>query len=78
MICLLKVCPIRLSALSNYFMGENLSDSEFSVASHPLIKRCIKGGFDSRSSSPRYSEIWDVQPVLSYLTLMYPLKKNLP
>ena len=24
------------SALSNYFMGENLSDSEFSVANHPL------------------------------------------
>ena len=26
-------------ALSNYFMGENLSDSEISVASNPLIKR---------------------------------------
>ena len=53
------VNPAR-SALSNYFMGENLSDSEFSVASHPLIKRYIKGLFDSRSPSPRYSEIWDV------------------
>ena len=63
------------SALSNYFMGENLSDSEFSVATHPLIKRYMKGVFNSRSPSPRYSEIWDVQPVLSYLALMYPLDK---
>ena len=31
------------SALSNYFMGENLSNSEFSVVSHPLIKRYMKG-----------------------------------
>ena len=56
-------------------MGKNLSDSEFSVASHPLIKRYMMGVFNSRSPSPRYSEIWDVQPVLSYLTLMYPLDK---
>ena len=63
------------SALSNYFMGENLSDSGFSVATHPLIKRYMKGVFNSRSPSPRYSEIWDVQPVLSYLALMYPLDK---
>ena len=45
------------SALSNYFMGENLPDSEFSVATHPLIKRYMKGVFNSRSPSPRYSEI---------------------
>ena len=31
------------SALSTYFMGENLSNSEFSVVSHPLIKRYMKG-----------------------------------
>ena len=63
------------SALSNYFMGENLSDSEFSVASHPLIKPYMKGVFNSRSPSPQYSEIWYLQPALSYLTLMYPLDK---
>ena len=63
------------SALSNYFMGQNLCDSEFSVATHPLIKCYMKGVFTSRSPSPRYSEIWDVQPVLSYLALMYPLDK---
>ena len=62
------------SALS-HFMGENLFDSEFLVASHPPIKRYMKGGFNSKSPSPRYSEIWDVQSVLSYLTLMYPLDK---
>ena len=63
------------SALSNYFMGENLSGSEFAVASHPLIERYMKGVFDSRSPSPRYSEFWDVQPLLSYLTFMYSLDK---
>ena len=31
------------SALSNYFMAENLSNSEFSVVSHSLIKRYMKG-----------------------------------
>ena len=43
------------SALSNYFMGGNLSDCEFSVATHPLIQRYMKGVF---KPSPRYSEIW--------------------
>ena len=31
------------SALSNYFMGENLSNSEFSIVSHSLIKPYMKG-----------------------------------
>ena len=31
------------SALSNYFMGESLFNSEFSVVSHPPIKRYMKG-----------------------------------
>ena len=35
----------------------------------------MKGVFNSKSPLPRYSEIWEVQPVLSYLTLMYPLDK---
>lgn len=42
-------------------------DGPYSVGSHPLISRFLKGAFQLRPPKPRYSQIWDVKIVLNYL-----------
>jgi len=37
------------------------------VGEHPIIKRFIKGTFQTRPNKPRYVKIWDVSVVLRYL-----------
>lgn len=44
------------------------------AGNHPLINRFMKGVFNLRTPTPRYTEIWDVQPVLQKLRSMYPLQ----
>ena len=63
------------SALSNYLMGTTLSGTNYTVSSHPLVIRYMKGVFNSRKPVPKYSETWDVNVVLHHLSLMYPLEK---
>lgn len=43
------------------------------AGNHPLVIRFMKGNFNLRPPSTRYTETWDVQPVLSLLRSMYPL-----
>ena len=52
------------SALSTTCM---LKNSE-TFGTHPLVSRFMKGVFESRPSLPRYSETWDVNVVLKYLS----------
>ena len=40
------------------------------VGKHPIICRLMQGMFNERPSEPKYSEIWDIDEVLSYLELM--------
>ena len=52
---------------------------EFNKSEHPLLKRFIKGVFNLRPPKPRYSQIWDIGCVLTYLrslgdTQLLPLK----
>lgn len=44
-----------------------------SAGNHPLVVRFMKGVFNLRPPLPRYTETWDVQPVLQELRAMYPL-----
>ena len=44
------------------------------AGSHPLVVRFMKGVFNLRPSLPRYTETWDVQPVLRVLRGMFPLQ----
>ncbi len=44
-----------------------------SAGNHPLVVRFMKGVFSLRPPLPRYTETWDVQPVLQELRAMYPL-----
>ena len=37
------------------------------VGQHPLVTRLLKGVFNLRPPTPRYSSTWDVQQVLNYL-----------
>jgi len=41
--------------------------SNISFGTHPLVRRFLKGGFESHPSLPRHNIIWDVGIVLDYL-----------
>lgn len=43
------------------------------VGTHPLISRFIRGVFQIRPNLPRYSTIWDVSVVLTYLKTLSPV-----
>lgn len=44
------------------------------AGNHPLVNRFLRGVFNLRPPKPRYTETWDVQPVLEKLRTMVPLK----
>ena len=46
-----------------------------SVGSHPLVVRFLKGVFQSRPALPKYTSIWDVKVVLSFLKTLSPASK---
>ena len=56
------------SALSSLIM----LPCQVSLGNHPLISRFMRGVFQQRPSLPRYTEIWDVNIVLSYLRKLSP------
>ena len=59
------------SALSTFIvLPRNIS-----AGNHPLVTRFMKGVFQSRPTFPKYTEIWDVNIVLSYLKTLSPIAK---
>ena len=59
------------SALSSCVM---LESSSFSVGSHPLVCRFLKGTFNLRPPRPRYKDTWDVSIVLNFLRKISPAR----
>ena len=57
------------NALSSYITLEDSS----SLGQHPLVSRLLRGIFQSKPPSPRYSETWDVSVVLHYLQGLSPV-----
>ena len=49
----------------------------FSVGSHPLVIRFLKGLYNLRTPVSRYCEVWDVNQVLDYLKTLSLLVKQL-
>ena len=49
----------------------------FSVGSHPLVIRFLKGLYNLRTPVSRYCEVWDVNQVLDYLKTLPLLVKQL-
>ncbi|XP_060574268.1 uncharacterized protein LOC132731984 [Ruditapes philippinarum] len=47
----------------------------FSIGSHPIVIRYMKGIFNLRPSVPKYCETWDVSSVLAYLRKLSPVSK---
>lgn len=43
------------------------------AGNHPLVVRFMRGVFNLRTPKPRYTDTWDVQPVLQKLRSMFPL-----
>ena len=43
------------------------------VGPHPLVTRRLKGAYNLRTPSPRYSSTWDVTKVTCYLKILFPL-----
>lgn len=58
------------SALSSYV---SLDDGSV-VGQNPLVCRLLKGVFQSRPPKPKYTEVWDVQVVLTYLATLHPVE----
>ena len=59
------------SALSSYITLENGA----CAGKHPLVSRLMKGIFQEKPPRPKYTEIWDVSFVLSYLQSLSPVDK---
>ena len=57
------------SALSTILWNDN----GVTIGNFPTVKRFMKGVFENRPSVPRYQYTWDVNIVLEYLRLLYPL-----
>ena len=49
-----------------------LSDSTLSIGEHPLIRRFVKGTYQSRPPIPRYNSTWDICKVLDLLKIWSP------
>ena len=45
-----------------------------SIGKNPLTSRLLKGVFQSRAPKPKYTEVWDIQIVLSNLTPLHPVE----
>lgn len=46
-----------------------------SVGNHPLIVRFLRGVFQTRPALPKYTSIWDVKVVLTFLKTLSPASK---
>lgn len=46
------------------------------VGQNPLVCRLLKGVFQSRSPRPKYTEVWGVQVVLTYLATLHPVESS--
>ena len=57
------------SALSSFV----LLDDRSSVGKNPLISCLLKGVFQSRAPKSKYTEVWDVQILLSYFKTLHPV-----
>ena len=44
------------------------------IGSHPLVSKVMKGLFILKPPTPRYKNIWDVKPVLTYLRTLSPVR----
>lgn len=61
------------SAISNIALQDEKQG--LPIGQHPLICRYLKGVFNKVKPVPKYNNIWPVDTVLDYLSLLWPLDK---
>ena len=61
------------SALNCYLMDASFRGAHSAVSGHPYVARYMKGVFNCRTPTPKYSETWDVNIVLAFIGNWYPL-----
>ena len=65
--------PLEFSTLNVYRSALSAYHPEidgFKVGQHPLVKELMKGAFNTRPPQPKYTETWDVNKVLDFITQM--------
>ena len=55
------------SAINCYLMDANLHSTNHTISTHPFVTRYMKGVFNSRTPTPKYSDTWDVNIVLDFI-----------
>ena len=61
------------SATASSLLDVKFMGTDYTMSDHPLLVRYMKGVFNSRKPTPKYSETWDVNQVLTYIKKLYPL-----
>ncbi|XP_031568824.1 uncharacterized protein LOC116303435 [Actinia tenebrosa] len=51
-----------------------IDTSGVTFGTHPLVTRFLKGVYEMKPSLPRYTHVWDVRTVLTYLNTLSPLR----
>ena len=63
------------SAISNVEIQSNNVHGHTPVGRHMLVCRYLKGVFNMRKPTPKYSNIWTVDIILDYLSSLWPLNQ---
>ncbi len=63
------------SAISNLGLTPEASQSNVPIGRHLLVCRYLKGVFNELKPVPKYHATWSVDPVLDYLSTLWPLDR---
>ena len=55
------------SALNCYLMHAHLHSTNHTISTHPFVTQYMKGVFNSRTLTSKYSDTWDVNIVLDFI-----------
>ena len=61
------------AALNCYLLDHKLHNTPSTLSTHPFVNRYMKGVFNSRTPTPKYSDTWDVKIVLDFIKNWHPL-----
>ena len=61
------------AALNCYLLDHKLHNTPYTLSTHPFVNRYMKGVFNSRTPTPKYSDTWDVKIVLDFIKNWHPL-----
>ena len=66
------------AALNCYLLDHELHNTPYTLSTHPFVNRYMKGVFNSRTPTPKYSDTWDIKIVLDFIKNWHPLTDSAP